>query len=111
MEQWRRQLGNSCKAKISFENWTIAARTHFTADFTLGAFRALIVPNAYEVHPENFDESTPVVVARSSQPAAIFGSSKITGGSRYGTFRANHAEFIYVASTKKLSVWWTMSGW
>ncbi|KAL5265813.1 hypothetical protein ACHWQZ_G006494 [Mnemiopsis leidyi] len=111
VEQWRRQLGNSCKANISFENWTIAASTHFSTDFSLGAFRALIVPNASEVHPEDFNESTPVVVARTestSQAAAIFGSSKITGGSRYKTFKAYHVEFIFVASTKQLSVWWTM---
>jgi hypothetical protein len=112
VEQWRRMLGNKCKANISFEKWTIAAQTHFTTDFTLGAFRALIVPNASKVHPVNFDESTPVVVASTrstSQAAAIFGSSKIRGGSRYGTFDAREAEFVFISSTKTLSVWWTMA--
>ncbi|XP_063676054.1 uncharacterized protein LOC134812514 [Bolinopsis microptera] len=108
VEQWRRQLGNSCKANISFEKWTIAARTHFTTDFTLGAFRALIVPNASKVHPADFDSSTPVVTASSRKPGVIFGSSKCKGGSRFGSFSAEEAEFIFVASTKQLSVWWTM---
>ena len=97
MEQWRRQLGNSCKANISFENWTIAASTHFSTDFSLGAFRALIVPNASEVHPEDFNESTPVIVARTestSQAAAIFGSSKITGGNIFNTFNTTIIQII-----------------
>jgi len=113
VEQWRRQLGNKAKATISFQKWTIKAQTHFTNPFTSEAFRALIVPHADEVHPVNFNEKTPVIMASTNtygKAGDIMGSSKLTGGSRYGTFHADKVDYIYVASKKELRVWFTMYG-
>jgi len=113
VEQWRRQLGNKAKATISFQKWTIKAQTHFTNPFTSEAFRALIVPHADEVHPANFNEKTPVIMASTNtygKAGDIMGSSKLTGGSRYGTFHADKVDYIYVASKKELRVWFTMYG-
>ena len=60
-----------------------------------------------------FDEHTPVIMAstyNSGQAGAIFGSSKISGGSRYGQWSATKVDYIYIAEKKQLRVWWTMGG-
>ena len=83
------------------------------SDFTLNAFRALLVPNATNVYPDDFDESTPVVLAsieNTQQARDVFGSSKIKGGSRVQTWEVDRADFTYVAAKKEIRVWWTMGG-
>jgi len=111
VEQWRRQLGNEAKSTISFQKWTIAAQTHFVHTFTSDAFRALIVPHADEVYPKEFNANTPIIMASTHTKAKageIMGSSKLTGGSRYGTWSARKVDYIYVAEKKELRVWFTM---
>lgn len=111
VEQWRRQLGNGAKKTISFQKWGIHAQTHFTNPFTSEAFRALIVPHADEYYPKDFTANTPVIMASTfsnSKAGDIMGSSKLSGGSRYGSWSATKVDYIYVAAKKELRVWFTM---
>jgi hypothetical protein len=74
-------------------------------------FRNLIVPNAADVTPREFDASTPVVVAAvrgSSSAGEIFGKTKITGGTRMGSWSANKMELVFFPPTGELRCWWTM---
>jgi hypothetical protein len=110
-EMQRRALGDAVKANISVEKWCIGARCHCTTSATLDVFRNLIAPNAAEVTPATFDASTPVVVAaiRSSASAGeIFGKTKITGGTRMGSWSANKMELVFFPPTGQLRCWWTM---
>ena len=110
-EMQRRALGDAVKAAISVEKWCIAARCQCTTRTTLDVFRNLIVPNAADVTPPDFDASTPVVVAAvrgSSSAGEIFGKTKITGGTRMGSWSANKMELIFFPPTGELRCWWTM---
>lgn len=113
IEQERRALGDAVKSRISFEKWAIAARTHAHVALLLDVFRELVVPNAARVLPAVFDRSTPVVVARISGSAAcgeVFGSSKIKGGSRLGSFAMNECEIVFQPALQRADIWWTMNG-
>ena len=110
-EMQRRALGDAVKGAISVEKWCIAARCQCTTRTTMDVFRNLIVPNAADVTPPTFDSSTPVVVAAvrgSSSAGEIFGKTKITGGTRMGSWSANKMELIFFPPTGELRCWWTM---
>ena len=110
-EMQRRALGDAVKAAISVEKWCIAARCQCNTRTTLDVFRNLIVPNAADVTPREFDASTPVVVAAvrgSSSAGEIFGKTKITGGTRMGSWSANKMELVFFPPTGELRCWWTM---
>ena len=110
-EMQRRALGDAVKANISVEKWCIGARCQCTTSTTLDVFRNLIAPNAAEVTPATFDASTPVVVAAirgSASAGEIFGKTKITGGTRMGSWSANKMELVYFPPTGQLRCWWTM---
>ena len=110
LEQHRRALGDRVKGQIQVEKWCVSARTHCTIeDCDIDVFRALVVPNAESVTPESFNKDTPVVVASVAQHAAnIFGSTKLTGGTRLGSWRADEMELVYFPPTGKMRCWWTM---
>ena len=110
LEQHRRTLGDAVKAHISVEKWCIAARTHCSTHCELEVFQSLVVPNADSVTPEEFSEETPVVVAALSRGAAdVFGSTKLTGGTRMGSWSADKMELVFFPPTGELRCWWTMS--
>ena len=97
------------KSHINVEQWCIAARTHCVTKCELEVFRRLVVPNAVSVTPAEFSESTPVVVASVKAGAAnIFGTTKLTGGTRLGSWSADKMELIFFPATKELRCWWTM---
>ena len=109
LEQHRRTLGDAVKRGITVEKWCVAARTATTTRCALEVFRALVVPHADRVTPAAFDAQTPVVVAAVSKGAAsIFGSTKLTGGTRMGSWSADKMELVYFPGTNELRVWWTM---
>ena len=118
LEQHRRHMGDQVKANITVEKWCIEARTHCTLrDVEAQVFRQLFIPNASSVVPDidACDESLnsmPVIVASiqgTSSMAAIFGATKIKGGTRLGSWSADKGECIYFPATKEMRVWWTMS--
>ena len=110
LEQHRRALGDEVKKHINVEKWCIAARTHCTTTCNPDVFRKLVVPNADQVTPAEFNHATPVVVANVTKGAAsIFGSTKLTGGTRMGSWKADKMELVYFPSTQELRCWWTMS--
>lgn len=112
VEQHRRALGDAVKARIDVEKWCVAARTHAVVpDVDRAVFEALVVPNAADVTPARFDDATPVVVASIRSTAAmgeIFGKSKVSGGTRLGSWAADRGDVLYFPPTKELRVWWTM---
>lgn len=109
LEQHRRALGDMVKSNIHVQKWCIEARTHTKTTMELDVFRELVVPNATKVVPAAFDASTDVVFASSNTPGVICGSSKITGGTRLGSWSADVMDFIYFPKSRELEVWWTMS--
>lgn len=120
-EQLRRAIGDVVKSKIEFTKYTIAARTQCTVNMDARTFELLIKPNASRITPDpNANgggavdlSSAPVVVARltGSSIGEAFGRTKVTGGSRLGTFTANKCEVIWYPSRGIADLWWTMSGW
>ena len=112
VEQHRRALGDAVKSKISVEKWAVEAKTHCAIkDVDAAVFEALVVPNAAKVTPADFDAASPVVVAAIHGSAAmgeIFGKSKITGGTRCGSWSADRGEIVYFPATREMRVWWTM---
>lgn len=115
IEQHRRTWGDAVKANIHVEKWCINAKTHCVIeDVEHSAFEELVLPNASSVVPANFNNKTPVVVASVTSTAAmgeIFGKSKISGGTRMGSWHANKGEIVYFPPTRTMRVWWIMSGW
>lgn len=111
LEQHRRALGDECKANIHVEKWCIAARCHCVTTCHPDVWRALVVPNADSVTPagEFSEVSTPVIVASVSRNASlIFGATKLTGGTRMGSWHADKMELVYLPPTRELRIWWTM---
>lgn len=111
LEQHRRGLGDCVKKAIVVQKYAIEAKTFVTTTTPLDVFEQLIVPNAATVTPPSFDASTPVVVASTTSRDAIgemFGKSKIAGGNRMQTWRADKADVIYFPPSQELRVWWTM---
>jgi hypothetical protein len=84
LEQHRRAMGDKVGAGIHVVQWCVAARTSCTIEgCNIDVFRALVVPNAKDATPSLFGSGAPVVVASVTQgAAAIFGSTKVTGGTR-----------------------------
>ncbi|GIQ82480.1 hypothetical protein KIPB_003629 [Kipferlia bialata] len=110
VEQHRRRLGDAVKGQIEVEKYCIAARCHCTVDCDIEVFKALVVPNADTVLPSTFDTTSPVVVASVTGNAHyIFGSTKLSGGTMYGSWSANRMELVFIPSEKKMRIWWTMS--
>lgn len=110
-EMQRRALGDAVKRSISVEKWCIAARCQCTTHTTLDVFRNLICPNAADVTPATYDGATPVVVASVRGSAAageIFGKTKISGGTRLGSWTANKMELVFFPPSGELRCWWTM---
>ena len=71
-----------------------------------------VMPNSISVTPADFDSDTPVVVALATRGAStIFGSTKLTGGTRMGSWTANKMQLIYTPATQQMSCWWTMGGY
>jgi hypothetical protein len=117
-EQLRRAIGDVVKSKIEFTKYTIAARTQCTVDMDARTFELLIKPNASRITPDPNASgadlsSAPVVVARltGGSIGEAFGRTKVTGGSRLGTFTANKCEVIWYPARGTADIWWTMSGW
>jgi hypothetical protein len=113
LEAERRRLGDAVKGHISFTKWCIDARTHAVVDIDANTFRANIVPHASSVTPAAWDATSPVVVARIEGSTALgeaFGKTKITGGSRMGTWTADVCDVIFRPQTSKADLWWTMQG-
>jgi len=111
LEEHRRALGDVCKYNINVEKWCIAARCHCVTTCHPDVWRALVVPNADSVTPAGeFSElSTPVIVASVSRHAnLIFGATKLTGGTRMGSWHADKMELVYLPPTRELRIWWTM---
>ena len=111
IEQHRRALGNQVKSKIKVEKWCIAPQCHCVMQCEIEVFRKLIVPNAQSVMPSTFDATTAVVVASiegSEAAGAVFGYTKICGGTRLGSWSANKMELIFFPRSKEMRVWWTM---
>jgi hypothetical protein len=74
VEQHRRSMGDLLKAKIEVlggQQWGIGARCHVTTTCSLAVFRALVVPNATKVSPEQFDQQTDVVLAQVSSTEQV----------------------------------------
>ena len=67
---------------------------------------------AEAVVPATADAHTPVVVASVLHRGAveIFGSTKLVGGTRLGSWTANKMELVYFPPTGELRIWWTMGG-
>jgi hypothetical protein len=113
LEAQRRRLGDAVKGHINFTKWCIDARTHAVVDIDANTFRANIVPHASSVTPAAWDATSPVVVARIEGSTALgeaFGKTKITGGSRMGTWTADVCDVIYRPQSSKADLWWTMQG-
>lgn len=111
LEMHRRALGDAVKAKIQVEKWCIGASCHCSTRIALDVFRNLVVPNAADVTPAQFGMDTPVVVASirgTSSAGEIFGKTKITGGTRMGSWSADKMELVFFPPTGELRVWWTM---
>ena len=111
LEMHRRALGDAVKAKIHVEKWCIGASCHCSTRIALDVFRNLVVPNAADVTPAQFGMDTPVVVASirgTSSAGEIFGKTKITGGTRMGSWSADKMELVFFPPTGELRVWWTM---
>jgi hypothetical protein len=113
LETHRRTLGDSVKGKIEVEKWCIGARTHCNMEnVDIRVFRKLFVPNAREVTPAEFDSNTPVVVANFDSYrnlSEVFGATKLTGGTRMGSWHANKMDVVYFPATQKMRCWWTMA--
>ena len=45
----------------------------------------------------------------SAAAGEIFGKTKITGGTRMGSWSANKMELVFFPPTGELRIWWTMS--
>lgn len=112
LEQHRRTMGDAVSSCISVQKWCVAARTHCVVECHPDVFRGLVMPNSISVVPADFSKDTPVVVALATKGAStIFGSTKLTGGTRMGSWTANQMQLIYTPSTQKMSCWWTMDGY
>jgi hypothetical protein len=111
LEQHRRALGDEVKAVISVEKWCVAAKCHCETTCSLDVFMQLIVPEAVEVTPTTISVNTPVVVALlegSESIGRVFGKSKITGGTRMGSWSADMMEVVFFPQTGAMRLWWTM---
>ena len=111
LEMHRRALGDAVKSKIIVEKWCIGASCHCVTHISLDVFRNLVVPNAAEITPATFGADAPVVVASvrgTASAGEIFGKTKITGGTRMGSWSANKMELVFFPPTGDLRIWWTM---
>jgi hypothetical protein len=112
LEQHRRGFGDKIKQKIHVEKWCIEANTHCSMECDIEVFRALVAPHASKLSPSTFTNDTPVVVAcipNNASIGEIFGRSKISGGTRLGSWSANKMDIIYFPETREMRCWWTMS--
>ena len=78
-------------------------------------FVDLILPEATNIFPPTFNkeeiENYPVVVVNvkgSDKIGNIFGKTKITGGTRLGSWDADNMDIIYCPDTQNMRCWWTM---
>ena len=115
VEQHRRSMGDRVKSKIHVlggkHDWGIAARCHTVLPCSVAVFRALVVPSASKVTPAGFDSKTEVVLAEvnsTQQIAEIFGSTKIRGGTRYGSWSARKMDLVFKPQEGQLRAWWVM---
>ena len=95
------------------QDWGIAARCHTVLPCSAAVFRALVVPSAAKVTPARFDSKTEVVLAEvdsTQQIAEIFGSTKIKGGTRYGSWSARKMDLVFKPQEGELRAWWVMHG-
>ena len=113
MEQHRRSMGDQVKSKIHVlggkQDWGIAARCHAVLPCSTAVFRALVVPSADKVTPVGFDSKTELVLAEvnsTQQIAEIFGSTKIKGGTRYGSWSARKMDLVFKPQEGELRAWW-----
>ena len=113
IEQHRRKMGDSVKASISCDKYTIAARTHTTIECSFELFEALVIPNCLGTTPSKYSAKSEVIVCRAQTQgiAEMFGATKVKGGNRYSTFTANNMDLIFYPSTNRIDVWWTMDGY
>jgi len=116
VEQHRRALGDKVKAQITVlggrDNYGIAARCHALLPCSMAVFRALVLPNATKVVPAEFGPETEVVLAQltsTQQIAAIFGSTKIKGGTRYGSWSATSMDIVFLPGEGVARAWWVMA--
>ncbi len=103
------------KGSIQFAKWAIHARTHCTVELDASTFRANVLPHSTKVTPSDWSEgaSSDVVVASISGSNAlgeVFGKTKITGGSRLGTWTADLADVIFYPKEGKANIWVRMGG-
>ena len=117
VEQHRRSMGDQVKSKIHVlggkQDWGIAARCHAVLPCSTAVFRALVVPSADKVTPVGFDSKTELVLAEvnsTQQIAEIFGSTKIKGGTRYGSWSARKMDLVFKPQEGELRAWWVMHG-
>merc|ERR1712080_357190 len=107
IEQHRRFLGDQVKSAIHVEKWAIEARTHVVAECGYEVFKALVAPNCTKVFPEEYNASTEIVlgvVESTQEAAAIFGATKIKGGTRLGSWSANKMELVFRPKERELRV-------
>ena len=118
------------------DNYGIAARCHALLPCSMAVFRALVLPNATKVVPAEFGPETEVVLAQLTstqqvsrdflvprrpcrgwnsrylilpQIAAIFGSTKIKGGTRYGSWSATSMDIVFLPGEGVARAWWVMA--
>jgi hypothetical protein len=111
LEQHKRALGDCVKKNITVEKWCIQASTSCETICLPEVFEKLVIPHATSMLPLEYSIHAPVIVVSiigSEGIGEVFGSSKITGGTRMGSWKANKMDIIYVPETKVLRCWWTM---
>ena len=117
VEQHRRYMGDQVKSKLRVlggkGNYGIAASCHVSMSCSVALFRALVVPNAAQVTPADFDSSSPVVLAQidsTEQIGKIFGVSKIRNGTPLGSWSASKMDLVFLPkeASGQLRAWWTM---
>jgi len=121
----RRQLGALVNSKVEVAgepgNWHIKAICHATAELSLEAFRAVVVPVVAAVTPPTFDESTPVVlaeVASFAQAVELLGSyNKLERSTSYvhrdgssSSWKVDKMDLVFLPARRHLRLWWTMAG-
>jgi len=121
----RRQLGAAVKSRVEVAgdagNWHIKATCHATADLSVEAFRAVVVPVVTAVTPPTFDESTPVVlaeVASFGQAVDLLGScNKLERSTSYShrdgsasSWKVDKMDLVFLPARRQLRIWWTMAG-
>jgi len=104
----KKDFGDRIKDALRLEKYEIQ-KMRFDVTMDVVFFRSFFGGNA-KIAPQEYDQSTAVVVAELSnaQAGTVFGVSKIKNGNRYSQYHLSSMIVVFYPATGKASCWLTV---